>query len=533
MTANDAPGGIAEGQAVALQARQRRVAASLRVGNPANNARELAPGAEARLECPIELDVSQIRAYERNPRRHGNPRYAEIKESIRASGVRNPITVTRRPGDTHFIVEAGGNTRLAAVQELWAETGDSRFAKLTVLFRPWRCESNVLIAHLIENEQRADLSFWDKASGIAAVKAELVVEQERSLSLRQLEAELRQFGIAIGYATLSYYRFATARLQVLGEAVADLSGLDVAKLQPRLNLLRRYAQARAALDEDACYEQVLEPVFRRHAAQYEQSAVFRVDDLCRDCEEALARLVGEPVAQCREALALLARTPPAQAASLPRGPDNDPDIEAPRVSTVNRASPEAPPTVQSLNSSTAPMPPEPAQSPPDAGPVLAEDAADVHPIPAAGHRGLVEQVWQFARLAGVSDSLRLEETAPIGLAVADLPPVRSADGASRSLRRAWWLLALICGQVHCGKVTASAATASAGDSAMIAGVDDAVADADAERLIDLPFLLWLLDAQDAAAVSFRRVVAMLAEASGALPAGSVPARTATAPRESA
>ena len=53
-----------------------------------------------------------------------------------------------------FVVEAGGNTRLLAIRQLWAETREPRFHKLGVLFRPWRSESHVLTAHLIENEQR-------------------------------------------------------------------------------------------------------------------------------------------------------------------------------------------------------------------------------------------------------------------------------------------------------------------------------------------------------------------------------------------
>ncbi|MCC6319985.1 MAG: ParB N-terminal domain-containing protein, partial [Phycisphaerales bacterium] len=176
---------------VSIEKRRRLVAESLRVGNPGNHARDLPADADPRHECQIELRVANIRPYEHNPRRSANARFAEIKESIRAAGIRNPLTVTRRPGEAHFIVESGGNTRLLAVQQLWAETGDARFEKLSVLFRPWRSENHVLTAHMVENEQRGDMTFWDRAMGVIAIKAGLEAEAGGPLSLRQLETELR------------------------------------------------------------------------------------------------------------------------------------------------------------------------------------------------------------------------------------------------------------------------------------------------------------------------------------------------------
>ena len=158
---------------VSLDERRRLVAQSLQVGNPGNNARDLAGQGDPRTESQIELSVDEIRPYENNPRRATNAKFEDIKESIRTSGLRSPLTVTRRPGESHFIVEAGGNTRLLALRQLWAETRDPRFRKLVVLFRPWRSESHVLTAHLIENEQRGEMTFWDKACGIVALKSRL------------------------------------------------------------------------------------------------------------------------------------------------------------------------------------------------------------------------------------------------------------------------------------------------------------------------------------------------------------------------
>jgi ParB family protein of integrating conjugative element (PFGI_1 class) len=280
----------------ALDERSRRVAESLSVGNPGNNARSLPSQTGPGLECQIELGIEEIRPYEHNPRRTTNAKFDDIKESIRAGGLRSPITVTQRPGETHYIVEAGGNTRLMAVRQLWAETKDPRFRRLLVLYRPWRSETQVLTAHLIENEQRGDMSFWDRASGIVALKTRLEAEQGRALTLRPLEDALHGLGLAVNTATLALYLYATERLRVLGDAVPDLAGLDVKTLQPRLNALRRYAHTRAGIEEGSLYGEVFEPVFRAVAR------AFTVKATVEACEVALARRLGESVEVLRAAM---------------------------------------------------------------------------------------------------------------------------------------------------------------------------------------------------------------------------------------
>jgi len=282
--------------------RRRLVAESLQVGNPGNNSRDLAGQGDPRTESQIELSIDEIRPYENNPRRAANAKFDDIKESIRTSGLRSPLTVTRRPGESHFIVEAGGNTRLLALRQLWVETRDPRFRKLVVLFRPWRSESHVLTAHLIENEQRGEMTFWDKASGVVALKSRLEAEQGRTLTLRPLEDALHALGLAVNTATLGLHLFATERLRTLGEAVADLSGLDVKTIQPRLNALKRYAQARCSISEDDLYAQLFEPVFRRISQQYPHTGTFSVAATSEACEVALAQHLGEPVESLRLAL---------------------------------------------------------------------------------------------------------------------------------------------------------------------------------------------------------------------------------------
>ncbi|OQC17865.1 ParB family protein [Candidatus Skiveiella danica] len=396
-----------------MDERRRLVAQSLQVGNPGNNARDLEGATDARatldqIEHQIELSVEEVRPYENNPRRSANVKFDDIKESIRTSGLRSPLTVTRRPGESHYVVEAGGNTRLLALQQLWSETGDPRYRQLIVLFRPWRSESHVLSAHLIENEQRGDMSFWDKATGIVALKRRLEAEQSRQLTLRPLEDVLHAMGLAVNTATLGLYLFATERLRTLGEAVVGLTGLDVKTLQPRLNAIKRYAQARQSLADDDVYATVFEPVFSQIADKYPHTGEFSVAATGEACEAATAAHLGEAVEVVRGALR------PASA----RGGQGE--ALAPHTDTTN---------------STLP-----------ADVVAPVADADLAPV---GPEDLVRRVQAFADVAGLGHCV---EPAPKSSAGFRLSPITDSGSAPTAQQRAWWLLAGVGGQVDAAAI---------------------------------------------------------------------------------
>lgn len=487
------------GRHVSIEERRRLVAESLRVGNPGNNARELPTQADPRRECQIELAVNDIRPYENNPRRAGNARFAEIKESIRSSGIRNPLTVTRRPGDEHFIVEAGGNTRLLAIQQLWSETRDARFQKLVVLFRPWRSESHVLTSHLIENELRGEMTFWDKASGVANLKARLEAEKGAALSLRQLEDEMRGLGLSVNTATLAHCLFAIERLPTLGQAIDDLSGLDVKTMQPRLNAMKRYAQTRATLADADLYATVFEPVFQDAADQYRQSRTFSASAVCEACEEALSRRFGEPVEQVRRWLDSLSRSSQASPETQPAqvGAAKPADSTAIAQSTVrnplrhDRA-------VSTANAANAASDPPTSPPPPYAANVALRSK-------------LVEHAQSFAALSGIADCLRVRAAAPQGYYMDALPAPDDKESEPRSRRQAWWLLAIVAGQLdHPISVAAPEATAEneSGSRDEPRGPNGG---AENPLPFDAAFFGWLIDAADDASVALWNLLALARE----------------------
>ncbi|MGH8524173.1 MAG: ParB family protein, partial [Gammaproteobacteria bacterium] len=87
------------------------------------------------LDPPAQfLTIEEICEYDHNPRHEPNEAYDRIKHSIRQRGFRGTLTVTRRPGDRHYMVAEGGNTVLRIVKELHEKTQDPKFHTLQCLF---------------------------------------------------------------------------------------------------------------------------------------------------------------------------------------------------------------------------------------------------------------------------------------------------------------------------------------------------------------------------------------------------------------
>ncbi|HEV2682585.1 MAG TPA: ParB family protein [Rhodanobacter sp.] len=137
------------------------------------------------VDTPMVVTLDQLRPYEHNPRVTRNPLFDDIKASIRERGLDAPPAITRRPGEDHYIIRNGGNTRLAILRELWSETKQDGFFRIACLFRPWssRGEIIALTGHLAENELHGGLSFIERA--LAVEKARELYEQESGEPLTQ------------------------------------------------------------------------------------------------------------------------------------------------------------------------------------------------------------------------------------------------------------------------------------------------------------------------------------------------------------
>ncbi|MDE1491218.1 ParB family protein [Xenorhabdus bovienii] len=155
-------------------------------------------------EMPMVLTLDQLRPNPDNPRTGRNPRYDDIKASIKARGLDTVPKVTRDPqGEDVYIFSDGGNTRYQVLSELWQETGDARFYRIHCLFKPWPGRLQCVIGHLAENELRGELSFIEKALGVHKARSIYEEQQQRKIPMRELATLLSQAGFPVSASHIS------------------------------------------------------------------------------------------------------------------------------------------------------------------------------------------------------------------------------------------------------------------------------------------------------------------------------------------
>lgn len=223
------------------------------------------------------INLDELVEYEQNIRTEVNPRYAELKESIRVQGITNQLSVTKHPITGKFIPFAGGNTRIRILKELFAETDDIKFKNLDVVVMPFTDHLSLLINHFAENELRGDVSFWEKAKGILRVKCELQADQDRIVSAIDVQKVAKAKGLNFSIMVLQLYIFATEKLAPIGpwlefkstqvllspawfqlEKICKLSGVETAEffaamqncLQVTANELEAQAQSMGNANAD-------------------------------------------------------------------------------------------------------------------------------------------------------------------------------------------------------------------------------------------------------------------------------------------
>jgi ParB family protein of integrating conjugative element (PFGI_1 class) len=215
------------------------------------------PSASANLDPRAEIEgsisllsIDDIEFYDHNPRVGDNPKYAEIRDSVIADGITNILTVTRRPGGLKYFPYGGGNTRLKVAKELHAQ-GDPRFAQLRVVIKAWKTEFDVIAAHLVENENRGDTSFWEKALGVATFKREYEREfAEHSLIGTELNRELGKRGMNFGVKMIQNFLFSVEYLSPVGPWLRthDVNTVLRPKLAEFLDLTGRFDKIEEAGD---------------------------------------------------------------------------------------------------------------------------------------------------------------------------------------------------------------------------------------------------------------------------------------------
>ena len=217
-------------------------------------------------DTPMVVTLDQLRPYDHDPRKKRNPAYEEIKASIRERGLDAAPAITRRPGEDHYIIRNGGNTRLAILRELWSETRDERFFRISCLFRPWpaRGEIVALTGHLAENELRGGLTFIERALGVEKAREFYEAESGATLSQSELARRLGADGYPVQQSHIS--RMADAVRYLLPAIPTVLYGGLGRHQVERLSVMRKacertweqYAKAKSLpLDFEGFFQEVL------------------------------------------------------------------------------------------------------------------------------------------------------------------------------------------------------------------------------------------------------------------------------------
>lgn len=189
---------------------------------------------------PMMLNLEQIRHYELNPRVKKNPKYEELKSSILERGFNAVPPVTRRPGQEHYILRDGFNTRLSILNELWKETKDKQFFSFLCMFYPWVNEIKVLTGHLSES-LHGELTFIERAMSVKEASDIYEKEAGRELAQREIAELLTKDGYPIKQAYVSRMQDTVEfLLPVIPKAL--YSGMSSTQVQ-RLLTLRRQSKA--------------------------------------------------------------------------------------------------------------------------------------------------------------------------------------------------------------------------------------------------------------------------------------------------
>lgn len=424
-----------------------RSALNLGIEPPQQQEARLAPS-DPVMAMPMKVDIAQIALYDHNPRRSRNSAHEDIKESVRAQGLKQPLVITRRPGAPTYMLKHGGNTRLAVLKELFGETGERRFQVADCLFEPWKGETDVLVSHIVENEVRGSLTFLDKASAVREAALMLEADGGEKLSLRQLSDALRERGFRISAGMISKCFYA---LDTLAQAIPRALEAGIGK--PQIEKLRQLQTgAKQVWDNHRLgTAEMFEAAFGESLAKAD-SEDWSHDDAWRAVELTLSHRANAPLNRIAAELeAVLAggggsedESPSVATTKLPSRQSAGDAMPGREVAAPPRAAQPSATATPLAASATA----RPEQQPPKVFPVETPAATSEPETPEPAVR-LRERLYETAHRAAAELGLapcvtRYEQGA--GFLVTEFPPEAFVHGDPQMVQATswwWWFLVSI------------------------------------------------------------------------------------------
>jgi ParB family protein of integrating conjugative element (PFGI_1 class) len=390
---------------------------------PASTAKDLKPGDEFDGAVSV-LPVRAIHPYDRNPRTSPNPKFHEIKASIRERGaLKTQLAVTKRPTEPdRYMLYMGGNTRLQIIKELFAETGDPRFAQVSCIYHKWISEADVLASHLIENEARGDTLFIEKARGLTDLARE--IGGDKGLTARELQARTAKMGMVVNRSTILLYDFSVRHLQPIGPW---LTRENVNQMKRRFD---QHAAAAEALNREGEFTQQYPTRLQRYLSDFAATLEVRQLHLRESGDQTLVGLRGDSLGEVLrgfdralvDALVLDAATGKRLLGALDSAPKEGLSVAG--LSAVLAGAPASEPTPPSATAPAMPAPTASAGAPPDWSPASQPSRApprtDASGSMPARPVAVVDD--QPAALAPVHEDRRLPNAQPVSTDPADQPP---------------------------------------------------------------------------------------------------------------
>ncbi|ODS23547.1 hypothetical protein AB835_08010 [Candidatus Endobugula sertula] len=251
----------------------------------------LAPDPVVPTDIPVTID--NLVAYKDNYRRKKNPKYDEIKESIRNVGLDYPPKITRQSPDQPYMIKSGGNTRLQILRELYEETGDDRFYRIDCKFIPWSLDENdehddieELAEHIRENELHGYTILIERAGAADRFRTFFEKKEGKSLSISKLAVLINSKGWPLNNSNLNQLLYShDVLLPVIPNALWDGPGYPFVKKIRKLISDGETLWTALAKEDDPEYNQVWQTAF----SELDQQELFDYDEALLGLEKAIAK----------------------------------------------------------------------------------------------------------------------------------------------------------------------------------------------------------------------------------------------------
>lgn len=167
--------------------------------------------------------------------------YERLYQSIKEEGVQQPLVVARPPESEHYVLIAGGNTRLEIIQRLHEESRGSRFRDINCVVVSWPGICIAKISHLVTNDLVNGARFFERAKAILKfIDGNSDLPIDHTTSDREVSKFFTEHGFPLYRSTYAAMRYAVDFLNsYLPLSLAcSFSTLDVKHIQRLENRLK-------------------------------------------------------------------------------------------------------------------------------------------------------------------------------------------------------------------------------------------------------------------------------------------------------